>query len=338
MNFPYQINDDTLTLYVEGEAHQVHRDNTHFQRVVDALNDDLTTAEDLLEILDQVNVINNELRGEAEIVNGVLVWNGYQIHDVLGERVIDIVRLGLDVQPWLRFVENVYANPEVTSRDELYLFLEKHDLPITEDGHFLAFKKVRADYRDCYSGTFDNSIGQVCEMPRDKVDPNRHITCSRGLHFCSRDYLKSFGGARIMILKINPADVVSIPSDYDNAKGRCWRYEVVGEIGADEVDDMGWDPVVYNPEDDLEDDDYDPWGDYEDDYDPWDDDEDLVGFAEDNQEQTARDSFFEWYNSQPEHFVNDPEPEPELPAFTPQQERTQERSRSLWERIRHPRG
>jgi hypothetical protein len=33
-----------------------------------------------------------------------------------------------------------------------------------------------------------------------------------------------------MLVKINPADVVSIPSDYNNAKGRTWKYEVVGEV------------------------------------------------------------------------------------------------------------
>jgi hypothetical protein len=36
-----------------------------------------------------------------------------------------------------------------------------------------------------------------------------------------------------MILKISPADVVSIPSDYNGAKGRCMRYEVVAEVGGD---------------------------------------------------------------------------------------------------------
>jgi len=29
---------------------------------------------------------------------------------------------------------------------------------------------------------------------------------------------------------VNPANVVSIPSDYNNAKGRTWTYRVVGEI------------------------------------------------------------------------------------------------------------
>ena len=33
-----------------------------------------------------------------------------------------------------------------------------------------------------------------------------------------------------MILKINPADVVAIPKDYNNTKGRTCRYEVIGEL------------------------------------------------------------------------------------------------------------
>ena len=47
--------------------------------------------------------------------------------------------------------------------------------------------------------------------------------------------MPSFGGSdsRTMILKINPADVVSIPTDYNNSKGRTCRYEVIGELGVD---------------------------------------------------------------------------------------------------------
>ena len=62
---------------------------------------------------------------------------------------------------------------------------------------------VRSDYKDVHSGTFDNSVGQVLEMPRNQVDEDKDRTCSAGLHFCSYDYLKFFGGERIMVLKID---------------------------------------------------------------------------------------------------------------------------------------
>jgi hypothetical protein len=39
-----------------------------------------------------------------------------------------------------------------------------------------------------------------------------------------------------MILKINPADVVSIPTDYNGSKGRCMKYEVIAEVVGDPAD------------------------------------------------------------------------------------------------------
>jgi acyl carrier protein len=65
------------------------------------------------------------------------------------------------------------------------------------------------------------------------VDDVADNHCSYGLHFCSQSYLQKFGGDRIVILKINPRDVVSIPTDYNHAKGRCCRYEVIGELAGD---------------------------------------------------------------------------------------------------------
>jgi hypothetical protein len=82
----------------------------------------------------------------------------------------------------------------------------------------------------------DNSPGKVVEMERHEVDDNRDVTCSTGLHFCGMSYLSCFGGDRTVIVKVNPADVVSIPSDYNDAKGRTCRYEVVGELNVSPED------------------------------------------------------------------------------------------------------
>jgi hypothetical protein len=77
----------------------------------------------------------------------------------------------------------------------------------------------------------DNSVGMIVEMERNRVDDDKNVTCSTGLHFCGMSYLSHFGGARTVIVKINPRDVVSIPTDYNEAKGRACRYEVIGELG-----------------------------------------------------------------------------------------------------------
>jgi hypothetical protein len=129
-------------------------------------------------------------------------------------------------------------NPSYRSVQELYGFLEKNNLPITPDGYFLAYKRVRDDYTDCHTGTMDNSIGKTVSMERNQVDDDQNNTCSQGLHFCSQGYLKHFGGARTIIVKINPRDVVSIPTDYDNSKGRACKYQVIGEVGINPEDEV----------------------------------------------------------------------------------------------------
>ena len=79
---------------------------------------------------------------------------------------------------------------------------------------------------------FDNSVGQVCEMPRSKVDDNRSVGCSAGLHVGALDYVASYGSPEaednIIIVKINPRDAVSVPTDSSHQKLRTCRYEVVG--------------------------------------------------------------------------------------------------------------
>jgi hypothetical protein len=164
----------------------------------------------------------------------------------LATRMIGMLQDEFPIEPMVNFMENLMTNPSKRAVTELYGFLEKNNLPITPDGHFLAYKKVRNDYLDIHSGTMDNSVGKIVEMERNEVDDNKDQTCSTGLHFCSQEYLPHFGGyeSRVVIVKINPADVVSIPSDYNNAKGRACRYEVIGEVGSNPKDEVEFDKPV----------------------------------------------------------------------------------------------
>ena len=145
--------------------------------------------------------------------------------------------------PYVKFLDNILKNPRQSSRDteifkeiyeELFKFLEHNEIEITNDGCFLAYKKVRFDFKDIHSGTFDNSVGKIVKMKREEVELDRNITCSTGLHFCAKEYLDSYssycGGDVVVIVKVNPKDVISIPVDYNNAKGRCCRYEVIGVL------------------------------------------------------------------------------------------------------------
>jgi len=231
---PYLIQGKNIILVVDGKSHTISKD-THiaYGKIVEALKEqDWEALRDLVEPKKAIIDFGN---GYVSIVGSEVFWKGQPFHNALTARMIEMYQDGFPIDPMVRFMENLMDNPSKRSVDQVYGFLEKNSLPITEDGHFLAFKRVREDYKDIHSGTFDNSIGEIVEMERNLVDDNPDSHCSTGLHFCSESYLGSFGsrGQPVMILKINPADVVSIPTDYNGAKGRCMRYEVVGEVEGD---------------------------------------------------------------------------------------------------------
>lgn len=234
MSYPFLIQGDNVVVVIDNKPHTINKTHITYQKVVDAIKaGDWDAVKDAIE---PKKIVLNYGKGNVSIQGETLFWKGKELHTSLAVKMIDMLREGFPIEPMVHFMENLYQNPSHRAVNELYGFLEKGNLPITPDGHFLAYKKVRANYLDCHSGTMDNSVGKIVEMERHEVDDNKDRTCSSGLHFCSKDYLNHFGGERIVIVKINPRDVVSIPSDYNDTKGRACRYEVVGEIDADKAD------------------------------------------------------------------------------------------------------
>jgi hypothetical protein len=240
---------------IEGVSYTIDTDHPKYKEALDCVrNRDWKTFVDIVNIAKQVqNYFSNSNSG-VEIKDGLVTYNGETIHNTLTKRIISFIRDGLPYEPLVKFFNNLMDNPSKRAVDELYDFLEAGELPITEDGCFLAYKNVRSNYFDIHSGTFRNQVGDVCEMPRNRVDEDKERTCSYGLHFCSIAYLPSFSdsdGGHTMIVKINPKDVVSIPADYNNTKGRTCRYEVVAEYKDDwrsKIDrgESGWNSPLYS--------------------------------------------------------------------------------------------
>ncbi len=171
------------------------------------------------------------LSARVSVTDTDVLFDGKPAHNTLTTRMLEYLRQGISVVTMVPFLENLMQNPSYRAVQDLYSFLEKGSIPLTTDGHFLAYKYVREDYLDQYSGTFDNSVGKIVEMPRNEVDEDPSRTCSNGLHVCSYEYLpKTPYGQRIVIVKVNPKDVVAIPADYNDTKMRVCRYEVVGEL------------------------------------------------------------------------------------------------------------
>lgn len=221
---PYIINEDRISLFIIGKPVTLTKDDTRFEKIAKALRDRASDEE-----------IQNLLENKVS-VPGVEVTE--EMSPALAKRVDFLRKENLPLTSINRFIHNLNQNPSEESKKDLYGFLEACDLPITEDGCFLAYKRVSGNFKDCRTGKMDNSVGMTVEMPREDVDPDRNRTCSTGLHVCSKSYLSSFSGENTVVVKVNPRDVVAVPVDYHNAKMRVCRYVVIGIIEPENGEDI----------------------------------------------------------------------------------------------------
>lgn len=231
MAFPFIIQGNNIVVVIDNKPHTVSKTHITYEKLKEAIKN--SDWEQVRNLVEPKEVVLKYAEGFVRIDGDKFTWQGKPMHNALSTKMIEMLKEGFPITPLIRFMERLMENPSKRAVDELYGFLEKGNLPITPDGYFLAYKKVRENYTDCHTGTMDNSVGKVVSMPRNEVDDDKDRTCSAGLHFCSEEYLSHFGGARTMILKINPKDVVSIPADYNDSKGRACRYEVIGELTVD---------------------------------------------------------------------------------------------------------
>lgn len=214
----------------------------------------------LAELVNVAKKINDAGEGRVVVRSGVVYYEDEPVNNAITRRILWGLSEGYDMSSYMRFLDNSMENPSAQSVEEMYGFLEANNMGITEDGYILGYKRVRDDFKDIRTGKFDNSPGQILEMRRNKVDDNRHRTCSYGFHFCAMSYLPHYGagpGNKVVIVKVHPRDVVSVPTDYRNAKVRCCRYEVLSEYTGSDLEDLLATKPVWSDSDFTDDGDWD---------------------------------------------------------------------------------
>jgi len=229
--FPYTVTESNITILFNGTMNKIPRTHAGFTALSEHLKSNKHDADVIESLLDKREAMARLTSGKVKVVGSTVFYKGEAIHSTLAMKLVTMVDEGFDATPWARFLDNVMLNPSEVSRGCLFDFLEHFETPLTDDGCFVAFKGIRDDYTDCHTGTFDNSPGQTVEMPRDDVVEEPSQTCQAGLHVCASHYLDSFwGNSKIIAVKVNPADVVSVPNDYNYSKMRVCKYIVLGDI------------------------------------------------------------------------------------------------------------
>jgi hypothetical protein len=224
-----QNGKETITISdLNGEPYSISSDQANFAAVLSAAKSG--NWEDALSLISEAKAISTYTKGSFEVVRGQIQIDGRVVPTALADYILDFQRDGLDYLPLVRFAQNLFENPSKHSVAQLFNFLEKTKSPLTEDGCFLAYKRVAQNFKDIHSGTFDNSPGMSPEMPRAEVDDNPSMHCSNGLHVAAWNYAANnyhAGVGHMLMVKVHPRDVVSVPDDYNFEKMRCCKYEVL---------------------------------------------------------------------------------------------------------------
>lgn len=265
--FSFNQDSGSLTMVLNNQPVVVSSSHRFFTRIKKALVDG-KSADVILKLVNDANItpanIKQVSNNRVEIINGKVCLDGKELHNCIVSRIYDFMRDDLPFEHLLLFIDNIMKNTSFRVQNELFKFLEHQNLPITPDGCFYAYKAVKKNGYDIHSGTILNAVGATISMDRSKVDDDYKKGCSKGLHCGTIEYASSYGGSssvsKLLIVKVNPKDVVSVPDDCSWQKVRTCKYYVHSECkqaltapmhddkalpcsNTNYVDDVNWDDV-----------------------------------------------------------------------------------------------
>lgn len=264
MRYSYVNNGETRTITVvldDGSTHVTDDSHSNFPRVLAALQKgDAQAALDALDVF--------QAQREALAENGLtlvspteILLDGEALDPTLTRVLFDTLTSGDNGASLVNFAKRLAQNPSRKSREQLYNFINENGITIDEDGFIIGYKGVAVDengvYRSIHSGPgvvngvsfandrLPNNVGDVVTLERRLIDDDSNRGCSVGLHVGTYEYASAFGHGVTLTVKVDPADVVSVPNDCSYQKVRVCRYEV---LATTEEKFLGavWDGVNHN--------------------------------------------------------------------------------------------
>lgn len=197
------------------------------------------------EYLTEGKIITSIVNGEE--IEGIFFAKKTQIAVVVnGEKVAipDINRLDKQIQRSVdenspgakNFVRRLATviDKRKHSGDDLLKFIEKSELPLTDSGMIIAYKRVRKSTKqgyfvDCHTGSVQQRIGSLVTMDVDLIDSSQHTLCSSGLHVANLGYMAGYTGDTIMIVLVKPEDFIAVPHN-QATKARVCAYHIIGLV------------------------------------------------------------------------------------------------------------
>jgi len=254
MSYKYLVTEQAVTVtFDNGTSKAIARSNAQASQIVTAVLSGVNDRE-VEELFDKALAVKRYMQGNIEVTEGGEVkFKGRKLGHEVSEKIVAFMRAGIPHEPLVKFLNLLMENPSNRSVNCLYPFLVHQDIQIADDGYLVCYKAVRSDYKDKHSGTYDNSPGAVIREDRNTIDDNPESTCSHGLHAGSIQYVRGFAssGDKIIRVRINPKDVVSVPADHNATKLRVCEYTVIEDVTDQVITDVAKSPLYQDDDDDT---------------------------------------------------------------------------------------
>lgn len=212
------------------------------------------------------------LSENMSIVNGVIHFGEHTLEETLSDHILSLLdddntpKDGRLWRSYVTFLDNLHQNVNEDIRKQLFRWMDYENkagngFGITEDGCIVGYKGCVGTVLQPMSqftgtaivdgveinGSIPNKVGSVIQMPRSAVQFDPQVGCSVGLHVGTRDYAVNWAPI-LLLVKVNPRDIVSVPYEADSQKMRVCEYTVL------EVTDASDEHRRFYPsEEDLED-------------------------------------------------------------------------------------
>ena len=228
-----------------GQPHVFDHTHVNYNALVECVM--TSDADEFVNLINSGSTIEDWSEGDFEFRDGFLYFEEEQIATDPTKRIVECLKQGFPHNFMLKYLTNLYDNVSERAVQESYKWSSHKGLPITEDGMMVGYKGVRkyvgedivdkmgrtiteGDLVDIYTGkSFRNNIGDTCGMKRRQVCDDHTMGCSTGLHVGTYDYATNWAGSTgvVVLVKFNPANIVSVPSDCEFSKLRVSDYEVI---------------------------------------------------------------------------------------------------------------
>lgn len=214
------------------------------------------------------------LSNNMSIKDGKIYFGENKLEETLATHLLSLLNeenTPKDEKLWksyVRFLDNLFQNANEDIRNQLFRWMDYENkagygFAITEDGCIVGYKGCNGSVLEPVSvhsgraivdgvefdGHVPNKVGSVISMPRSSVQYDPSVGCSYGLHVGTRNYASSWAPI-LLLVKVNPRDVVSVPYECDSQKMRVCEYTVL------EVTDLSEEHKMYHYSDEDIDNDF----------------------------------------------------------------------------------